>query len=160
MVPSSHRIGSIREVRWVCTKAVICPLLSYEQQFLLNQSYILNRDTDVSTFNRNLQFDLATWHNLVRADTIALWLIPLLLALFLILTKHWIKHPLTDATFFISIVAVFYFFVAAIDTLNLPGLRNDGWIFMPPKAGGPFYHFYSLYGMSLLSHSEMSNSMI
>lgn len=96
----------------------------------------------------NLEYNLATLHKLGRADTVPLWVIPLVLAIALFATKHWVKHPLTDATYFISIIVIFYFFVAAIDTINLPELRRDGWVFPTPKAGVPFYHFYSLYGMS------------
>ena len=94
----------------------------------------------------NLEYNMATLHKLGQADTVFLWLIPLSLAIVLFATKHWVKHPLTDATFFISIIAVFYFFVAAIDSLNLPELRDKGWVFESVKANVPFYHFYSLYG--------------
>ncbi|KAL8793494.1 MAG: hypothetical protein Q9195_003867 [Heterodermia aff. obscurata] len=93
----------------------------------------------------NLEYNLATLHKLGQADTVFLWLIPLSLAIVLFTMKHWVKHPLTDATFFILIIAVFYFFVAAIDSLNLPELRDQGWVFESVKAGVPFYHFYSLY---------------
>ena len=103
----------------------------------------------------NLNYDLATLHQLGRADTVLLWLIPLFLAIMLFVIKYWVKHPLTDATFFISIIAIFYFFVAAIDTLNLPELRGSGWIFAAPKAGVPFYHFYSLYGLYCLLNIEL-----
>lgn len=96
----------------------------------------------------NLEYDLATLHKLVQPDTVMLWLIPLVLALVLFIIKSWVKHPLTDATFFLSIIAVFYFFVAAIDTINLTVLRDNGWVFEAPKAGVPFYHFYTLYGTS------------
>ena len=95
----------------------------------------------------NLEYNLLTLHRLVQPDTIPLWLIPLVLAIILFITKHWVKHPLTDATYFISVIAIFYFFVAAIDIVNLSKLRDNGWVFPAPKAGVPFYHFYSLYGM-------------
>ena len=94
----------------------------------------------------NLGYDLATLHKLIQTDTVFLWLIPLVLALVLFITKSWVKHPLTDATFFLAIIAIFYFFVAAIDHINLTVLRNSGWVFEAPTAGVPFYHFYTLYG--------------
>lgn len=97
----------------------------------------------------NLNYDLPTLEKLFQADTVALWLVPLSLALFLFLIKHFVKHPLIDATYFLSIIAIFYFFVAAIDQLELPDLRNKGWVFKAPDAGVPFYHFYTLYGKSL-----------
>lgn len=103
----------------------------------------------------NLAYNLATLRKLGQADTIFLWLIPLVLAIVLLTMKHWVKHPLTDATFFLSIIAIFYFFVAAIPDLKLPELRAKGWVFEAPEAGVPFYHFYSLYGRANLpSHGS------
>ncbi len=96
----------------------------------------------------NLEYNLTTLRKLGQADTVFLWLIPLVLAIVLSTMKHWVKHPLTDATFFLSIIAIFYFFVAAIPDLKLPELRAKGWVFEAPEAGVPFYHFYSLYSKS------------
>lgn len=93
----------------------------------------------------NLEYDMVTLRKLFQADTVALWVLPLALSIFLILIKHWVKHPLTDATFFLSIIAIFYFFVGAMDQLHLPDLRDKGWVFEAPDAGVPFYHFYTLY---------------
>ena len=94
----------------------------------------------------NLEYNLQTLRKLGQADTVPLWLIPLVLAVILLTTKFWIKHPLTDATFFLSIIAIFYFVVAAVPGLSLPQLQKTGWVFEAPEAGVPFYHFYSLYG--------------
>jgi len=94
----------------------------------------------------NLEYNLATARKLIEPDTIALWMIPLALAITLLVTKRWVKHPLTDAAYFLSIIVIFYFFVAAIPELNLDALRSKGWVFEAPEAGVPFYHFYSLYG--------------
>ena len=96
----------------------------------------------------SLEYNLITLRRLVQLDTIALWLIPLFLAIFLITIKHWVKHPLTDAAFFLSTIAVFYFFVAAIPELQFSELRHKGWVFEAPTTGVPFYHFYELYGTS------------
>lgn len=94
----------------------------------------------------NLNYNLVTLRHLFQTDTVALWVVPLLLAIFLFFIKHFIKHPLVDATYFLAIIAIFYFFVAAIDQLQLPDLRSKGWVFKAPDAGVPFYHFYTLYG--------------
>ena len=94
----------------------------------------------------NLEYNLTTLRKLIQRDTILLWMIPLILAAVLLAAKRWVKHPLTDATFFLSIIAIFYFFVAAIPDLELEDLRALGWVFDAPEAGVPFYHFYSLYG--------------
>lgn len=94
----------------------------------------------------NLEYNLGTLRKLFQADTVALWTIPLALAILLLIMKRWITHPLTDAAFFLSIIAIFYFFVLAIPSLELTDLRAMGWVFEAPEAGVPFYHFYSLYG--------------
>ena len=94
----------------------------------------------------NLEYSLLTLRKLFEIDTIFLWMIPLVLAVVLLFVKRWVKHSLTDATYFLSIIAIFYFFVAAIPDLKLPDLRAKGWVFNAPEADVPFYHFYSLYG--------------
>ena len=94
----------------------------------------------------SLEDNWTTLHKLVDYDTIPLWTVPLLLAVGLLAVKRWIKHPLMDATYFLSIIAVFYIVVGVTPGLKLPELRNKGWIFESPEAGVPFYHFYSLYG--------------
>ena len=96
----------------------------------------------------NLEYNMVTLRKLFEIETIFLWMIPLILAIVLLSIKRWIKHSLTDATYFLSIIAIFYFFVAAIPDLKLPELRAKGWVFDAPEAGVPFYHFYSLYGES------------
>lgn len=93
----------------------------------------------------NLEYTLPTLRKLFELETIPLWTIPLVLAIILHFTKKRINHPSTDAVFFISIIAVFYFFTFAVEPLNLPDLRTEGWVFEAPEAGVPFYHFYSLY---------------
>ena len=97
----------------------------------------------------NLEYNLPTLQKLFRSDTVALWIIPLVLAVLLQNAKRWVKHPLTDATFFLSVIAVFYFYVAAIEELNIPELQHKGWIFSAPDAGKPFYSFYELYNWRL-----------
>ena len=94
----------------------------------------------------DLTYSLVTFWKLLESDTVFLWIIPLVLAIVLLASKHWIKHPLMDATYFLSIIAVFYFFVAAIPDLKLPELREKGWVFEAPDSSVPFYHFYTLYG--------------
>ena len=97
----------------------------------------------------NLEFDLMTLHKLFQANTAALWTIPLVLAISLTFIKRWVTHAMTDATFFITIIAIFYFFVLALPGIQLADLRAAGWVFEAPKAGVPFYHFYSLYSKSV-----------
>lgn len=99
----------------------------------------------------NLTYDFATLQKLVQHDTVLLWTIPLILAITLLISKRWVKHPLMDATYFLSIIAIFYFFVAVIPDLKLTELRRKGWVFDAPETGVPFYHFYTLYSKSNLA---------
>lgn len=108
----------------------------------------------------NLEYDLQTLRKLAQADTVLLWLIPLILAIVLLTAKLWIKHPLTDATFFLSIIAVFYVVVAAVPHLGISQLRKTGWVFEAPEAGVPFYHFYSLYGKARLLALVYASSFV
>lgn len=95
----------------------------------------------------SLEYNFTTLQKLVHHDTVLLWTVPLILAVVLLVAKWFIKHPLMDATYFLSIIAVFYAVVGFIPDLKLPELRARGWIFEAPEAGVPFYHFYSLYGI-------------
>ncbi|KAI4287656.1 MAG: hypothetical protein L6R35_003082 [Caloplaca aegaea] len=107
----------------------------------------------------NLNYNLVTFRKLVQADTVALWLVPLILAIALFLIKHFVKHPLVDATYFLSIIAIFYFFVAAIDKLKLSDLRTKGWVFQAPDAGVPFYHFYTLYDFACVDWAALADTI-
>ena len=107
----------------------------------------------------NLEYSVTTLQKLFRSDTVALWIIPLVLAIVLQTAKRWVKHPLTDATFFLAIIAVFYFYIAAIEELTIPELRNTGWIFPAPDAGKPFYSFYELYNWRLIHWEALLNTV-
>ena len=93
----------------------------------------------------SLTFTLDTLHRLLQPDTVALWVIPLFLAVSLQVIKRWIKNPYLDATFFVSILILFVYFVFAISELDWADLRSRGWVFEAPPTGVPFYHFYTLY---------------
>jgi sulfate permease, SulP family len=103
--------------------------------------------------DENLEYNWTTLRKLLHHDTVLLWITPLILAVVLLVGKRWIKHPLMDATYFLSIIAVFYFFVGVIPDLKLHQLRAKGWVFEAPDAGVPFYHFYSLYG--IISYAKL-----
>lgn len=104
----------------------------------------------------SLEYNFETLQKLIQPDTILLWIIPLILAIVLLVAKWFIKHPLTDSTFFLSIIAIFYVVVGVVPDLKIPELRAKGWIFEAPEAGVPFYHFYSLYGMLPQPHVHMT----
>lgn len=107
----------------------------------------------------NLKYNLQTLRKLGQADTVLLWLIPLVLAIILLTIKFWIKHPLTDATFFLSIIAVFYVVVAAVPGLSLSQLQKKGWVFEAPDIGVPFYHFYLLYDFSIVDWRALASTI-
>lgn len=94
----------------------------------------------------NLNYDLETLNQLLTPTTLVLWIVPLSLAISLTSLKHFIRHQLLDAFFFISVLCLFYIIVAAVPQLSFPDLRDKGWVFGQPPAGVPFWHFYTLYG--------------
>ena len=96
----------------------------------------------------NFEYNLTTLKHLLKNDTIALWMTPLVLAILLMVLKRFSQSAYVVPTFFIAIAGVFYVLITAISSLNLPNLRDQGWIFPQIGAGVPFYHFYSYYGMS------------
>ncbi|KAI9842171.1 MAG: hypothetical protein M1838_003251 [Thelocarpon superellum] len=107
----------------------------------------------------NLVYDLPTLRKLFQLDTVFLWLTPLILALCLLLLQHFIKNPLLVPCYFLVIPAVFYFLVAAVPALQLPALRDQGWVFGMPVAGEPFYHFYTLYDLSVVDWSALAKTI-
>lgn len=97
----------------------------------------------------NLNYDLPTLKKLFQGDTIALWTVPLALAILVLVLRRRLKSPFVLPVFFISVTAIFYIVVAAAK-INLDGARNSGWIFPKPPSGVPFYHFYSYFGKSAI----------
>lgn len=93
----------------------------------------------------NLEYNIATLRELLRSDTITLWVLPLVLAIILFALQRFFKNPFVMPAYFVFITAVFYFFVAVIPSLNLELLRAKGWVFEKPPSGVPFYRFYSYY---------------
>ncbi|MCJ1380495.1 hypothetical protein MMC17_003600 [Xylographa soralifera] len=106
-----------------------------------------------------LEYNLGTLMKLIQLDTVLLWTIPLVLSITLLVTKRWVQHPLTDAIYFLSIIGIFYFFVAAIPQLNFEDLRSRGWIFEAPETGIPFYHFYSLYDFGAVDWKALGSTV-
>jgi len=94
----------------------------------------------------NLNYDRKTLNQLLESSRLLLWMVPLGLAIALTTLKHFIRHQLLDAIYFISILCLFYIVVLAVPQLNFPDLREEGWVFDQPPAGVPFWHFYTLYG--------------
>lgn len=93
----------------------------------------------------NLNYDIPTLHKLFSHDTVYLWLLPLMLAIFILILRRLVKSPFVLPAFFIFVFAAFYIIVSGILKLDLEYLRSTGWIFEKPEAGVPFYRFYTYF---------------
>ncbi len=93
----------------------------------------------------NLSYNGATLSKLFEADTLPLWIIPLVLALFLTWSQQRVSSKYYLPMFILTIPAVFYFFVFSLDALDPQNLRKTGWIFERPEVGEPWWFFYTLY---------------
>ncbi|KAB5536462.1 cyclic nucleotide-binding domain-containing protein [Coniochaeta sp. 2T2.1] len=93
----------------------------------------------------SLNYDLDTLRKLFEKDTVALWLIPLVLAIVLFYGQTRITSKFFLPAYIIAIPIIFYFFVLSLDNLNPDSLRDKGWIFEGPPPGEPWWYFYTLY---------------
>ncbi|KAF2156049.1 hypothetical protein K461DRAFT_87405 [Myriangium duriaei CBS 260.36] len=93
----------------------------------------------------NFQFDSVTFSTLVQPKSLMLWLPPLLLAITLLVIKRFYDRAWLVPAYYIAITVIFYIIVAAVPSIHLDPLREQGWIFESPAAGVPFYNFYSYY---------------
>lgn len=95
----------------------------------------------------SLNYDLDTLKRLMRADTIPLWIIPLVLAVILFYSHSKITSKYFLPLYILSIPAVFYGVVSTLGLLDQEKLRDGGWVFEGPPEGEPWWHFYTLYSM-------------
>lgn len=95
----------------------------------------------------NLEYNWKTLHKLIQFDTVFQWVTPLVLGLFLYRSSKIFTGKYYLPTFILLIPAIFYLFVFALPQLDIPQLREDGWIFDAPDADEPWWYFYTLYGM-------------
>ncbi|KAK5120955.1 hypothetical protein LTR85_005739 [Meristemomyces frigidus] len=98
----------------------------------------------------NLEFTLEVGRKLFAADTVALWIPPLVLAILLLTIKHFYDRPWLVPAYYIGITAIFYIITTAVPSITMTDLRSSGWVFEAPAAGVPFYNFYSYYQFSLV----------
>jgi SulP family sulfate permease len=93
----------------------------------------------------SLEYNLMTLRHLFQLDTLLLWTVPLALAIILLVVKRFVKSNFLVGGYFILVAALFYVvkFIARIDMRTL---RGGGWVFEPPAASNPWWHFYTLYG--------------
>lgn len=79
--------------------------------------------------------------------SIALWAIPLALAIFLRVVTHFYHHQLIFPAYFFLIPCVFYI-VIAIGGWDLEYLRHAGWIFDVGGEAKPWYQFYTHFNFA------------
>ncbi|KAM0723209.1 hypothetical protein Q7P37_001409 [Cladosporium fusiforme] len=98
----------------------------------------------------NLELTAEVLHKLFSADTVPLWIPPLVLAIILLVIKHFYDRPWLVPAYYIAITAIFYIVTTSVPSINMENLRAGGWVFEAPAAGVPFYNFYSHYKFSLV----------
>ncbi|KAL2685306.1 hypothetical protein Neosp_006403 [[Neocosmospora] mangrovei] len=98
----------------------------------------------------SLQYNLDTLKQLTDPATVPLWVTPLALAIILFYGQSKITSKFFLPLFILAIPLIFYFFVLALDALDVDDLRNHGWIFQGPPSGEPWWYFYTLYKFKLV----------
>lgn len=93
-----------------------------------------------------LEYNLETLKKpILETDTLALWTIPLFLAIGLLVLKRFIQANFLVGAYFIAVGIIFYV-VKFIIGVPMDTLRDNGWVFAAPSSSNPWYHFYTLYG--------------
>lgn len=98
-----------------------------------------------SRMEGSFSYNLDTLQQLLRPDTVPLWVVPLALAILLFCGQTRIPSKYFLPLYIIAIPCIFYFFVFALDPLAVDSLRDGGWIFKGPPADEPWWYFYTLY---------------
>jgi SulP family sulfate permease len=106
----------------------------------------------------NLEYNLETLRQLVRGDTVLLWIVPLVLAIILLIVQRFVKSNLLVGTYFLSVAAIFYFFKFALG-IPMDTFHERGWVFDPPPAGNPWYHFYTLYDFRAVHWGALADTI-
>jgi sulfate permease, SulP family len=106
----------------------------------------------------NLEYNLATLKQLFRDDTVALWTIPLGLAIILHITQRYVKSNLLVGGYFIAVAVLFYFFKFALD-IPMEFMHSGGWVFDEPPSGNPWYHFYTLYDLRAVHWEALADTI-
>ncbi|KAF2761764.1 hypothetical protein EJ05DRAFT_184459 [Pseudovirgaria hyperparasitica] len=107
----------------------------------------------------NLEYNYATLLKLFQADTIALWVTPLVLSIAILLLRTKAKSPLIMPAYYTSVAVIFYIVVKGIMRRDLEDVRASGWIFPKPEAGVPFYRFYSYFQFGLVNWGAIAQTI-
>jgi sulfate permease, SulP family len=106
----------------------------------------------------NLEYNLATLKQLFRSDTLALWTVPLLLAVTLHVAQRFVKSNMLVGGYFVSVAIIFYFFKFALG-ISMDTMHSGGWVFHPPPSGHPWWHFYTLYDFQAVNWEALAETI-
>ncbi|KAE8549491.1 hypothetical protein EYB25_008013 [Talaromyces marneffei] len=98
----------------------------------------------------SLEYNLEMLRHLFQLDTLFLWTVPLALAIILLVVKRFVKSNFLVGGYFI-VVAVLFYVVKFIARIDMHTLRAGGWVFEPPAASNPWWHFYTLYDFDVVN---------
>ncbi|KAI0540696.1 sulfate transporter family-domain-containing protein [Xylaria digitata] len=112
--------------------------------------FLIATGFEVSARLGEFRYDRETARRLFEADTLPLWLIPLVLAVLLFGLQRKITSRYFLPAYILFIPFVFYFVVLSLDSLSPEHLRQTGWIFEAPEAEQPWWYFWTLYKFELV----------
>lgn len=102
-----------------------------------------------------LEYNLDVLQQLFQTQTLLLWTIPLILAVVLLVLTRFIKSNFLVGGYFILVTVIFYI-VKFVFGISMQTLRDHAWVFAVPSSNAPWYHFYTLYGICLISKLFLS----
>ncbi|KAB8236282.1 sulfate transporter family protein [Aspergillus alliaceus] len=107
--------------------------------------FLLQTGVEVSArLPGSLEYTIPTLEKLFHSDTVALWIIPLLLAIGLLVLKRFVRSNFLVGGYFIAVAILFY--IAKLSaSVPMDTLRESGWVFEAPSSNNPWWHFYTLY---------------
>lgn len=92
------------------------------------------------------EYNLATLRLFFESvEAVALWTIPLVLAIALRIITHNFHHQLIFPAYFFLIPIIFYI-VVVIGGWSIPHLRAHNWILDAGRESKPWWTFYTLFG--------------
>ncbi|KAJ6017649.1 hypothetical protein N7451_001028 [Penicillium sp. IBT 35674x] len=121
--------------------------------------FLLQTGVEVSArLPGSMEYNLETLEKLFHADTVALWIIPLSLAIGLLVLKRFIRSNFLVGAYFIA-VAVMFYIIVLIARVPMDTLHQKGWAFDAPSSNNPWYHFYSLYDFSAVNWTAFADTL-
>lgn len=121
--------------------------------------FLLQTGVEVSArLPGSLEYKLETLEKLFHADTVALWIVPLALAIGLLVLKRFIRSNFLVGAYFIAVAVMFYIVVVCAG-VSMDTLHQKGWAFDAPSSNNPWYHFYSLYDFSAVDWTAFADTL-